>query len=68
MCLDRYVANLSCKVKVKEDKILGLKSHDCHVLTQRLIPASVRGILDEDVCFPLVELGNFFQFSCSKTV
>ncbi|KAL3839108.1 hypothetical protein ACJIZ3_023699 [Penstemon smallii] len=63
---DGYAANISrC---VKEGKISGLKTHDCHVLLQRLIPAGVRGYLHKNVTEALFELGEFFNVLCSKTL
>lgn len=53
---------------VKGNKISGLKSHDCHVLLQRLIPIGVRGYLTKEVNEVLFELGDFFKELCSKTL
>ncbi|KAG8365833.1 hypothetical protein BUALT_Bualt17G0013000 [Buddleja alternifolia] len=53
---------------VKDGKISGLKTHDCHVLLQRLIPAGIRGYLRKDVTEALFELGEFFRTLCSKTL
>ncbi|KAK8947367.1 hypothetical protein KSP39_PZI007390 [Platanthera zijinensis] len=63
---DGYASNISrC---VKDGKIYGLKSHDCHVLLQRLIPIGIRGFLRADVVEALYELGDFFKILCSKTL
>ena len=63
---DGYAANISrC---VKDGKMLGLKTHDCHVLLQRLIPAGIRGYLHKDVIEALFELGEIFSILCSKTL
>ncbi|KAG8383822.1 hypothetical protein BUALT_Bualt04G0053800 [Buddleja alternifolia] len=53
---------------IKANKISGLKSHDCHVLLQRLIPAGVRGYLSKEVNEAIFELGEFFRELCSKTL
>ena len=45
---------------MKERKILGLKSHDCHVFIQCLLPLVIHGFLPKDVCEPLIELSAFF--------
>lgn len=45
-----YVANLSHNMKVKVGKVLGLKTHDYHVLMQILISVGIWGILDKNVC------------------
>ncbi|KAF7131579.1 hypothetical protein RHSIM_Rhsim09G0057000 [Rhododendron simsii] len=65
---DGYAANISRCVSTKGDKLTGLKSHDCHVLLQRLLPIGMRGYLLKDICITLTELGNFFQEICSKTL
>ncbi|XP_004293050.1 PREDICTED: uncharacterized protein LOC101297410 [Fragaria vesca subsp. vesca] len=49
-----------------ENKIIGLKTHDCHVLLQRLLPVVIRPYLQSDVVDTLVALSNFFQRLCAK--
>ncbi|XP_038705319.1 uncharacterized protein LOC120001123 [Tripterygium wilfordii] len=39
---DSYASNIARCVHVKECKIYGLKSHDCHVLLERLLPLAIR--------------------------
>lgn len=41
---DGYSSNISRLVNMKERKIYSLKSHDSHILMQRLIPLAIRGI------------------------
>ncbi|KAK2450204.1 hypothetical protein QL285_009334 [Trifolium repens] len=36
-------------VSMKELKLIGLKSHDCHVLMQQLLHVAIRGILPDNV-------------------
>ena len=55
-------------MSINEGKILGLKSHDCHVLLQRLLPIGIRAFLRKDVCTVLVELCKLFQDLCSRTL
>ena len=64
---DGYAANLSRCVTSKNDKLAGLKSHDCHILIQRILPIGMHGFLNKDICTTLFELGSFFQDLCSKT-
>ena len=45
-----------------------MKSHDCHVLLQRLLPVAIRGFLNKDVSATLIELGIFFKDLCSKSL
>ncbi|KAL6228517.1 hypothetical protein ACLB2K_002466 [Fragaria x ananassa] len=49
-----------------ENKISGLKTHDCHVLLQRLLPVVIRPYLQSDVVDTLVALSKFFQRICAK--
>ncbi|KAH0682978.1 hypothetical protein KY289_020730 [Solanum tuberosum] len=61
---DAYVSNISrC---VKEARLLGLKSHDHHVLFQHIIPLIIKEILPKDAYDPLIELSLFFTDLCAK--
>lgn len=42
---DGYSSNIASKVSLEDHKILGLKSHDCHVLMQQVLPVALRGLL-----------------------
>ena len=44
----------------------GLKTHDYHIILQKLLPLVVRKILPEDVVMPLIQLSRFFTALCSK--
>ncbi|XP_021739799.1 uncharacterized protein LOC110706214 isoform X1 [Chenopodium quinoa] len=46
---------------IKKRKVSGLKTHDCHVLLQQLLPLAIRGISCQQVYDLVVELGIFFQ-------
>lgn len=65
---DGYASNISRCANDADGKVLGLKSHDCHVLLQRLLPVGVRGYLQKDVYNVLAELGNFFKDLCCKSL
>ena len=52
----------------KNGRLSGLKSHDCHVLLQRILPIGLRGFADKDISIVLFELGNFFQDLCLRTL
>ncbi|XP_031108598.1 uncharacterized protein LOC116013079 [Ipomoea triloba] len=58
--LDGYASNITRCVNV-DGKLMGLKSHDCHVLLQRVLPIGVRGSLEKEVTTVLSELGDFFR-------
>ena len=61
-----FASNIS--ICIKDDKLIGLKTHDCHILLQRLLPAGVRGYLRKEVSQALFKLGDFFKKLCSKTL
>lgn len=65
---DGYASNLATCVTADGCNLQGLKTHDCHILLQRIIPAAVRGIMPKDINEALAELGNFFQQLCAKTL
>ena len=39
---DGYASNLSRCVDVKGNKLHGMKSHDCHIFMERLLPIALR--------------------------
>ncbi|KAA0067295.1 Transposon, En/Spm-like protein [Cucumis melo var. makuwa] len=65
---DGFASNISRCVNLKEGKIYGLKSHDCHVLLQRLLPIDIRPYLRKDISTTISELSNFFHALCKKTL
>ncbi|CAH9124429.1 unnamed protein product [Cuscuta epithymum] len=65
---DGYAANISKNVSLDTGKITGLKSHDNHVLLQRVLPVGIRKYLPKEVVDPIVRLSSFFQQLCSKTI
>ena len=58
---DGYASDIRNNVDVKEKKLVGLKSHDNHVLLQYLLPLAVRRILPEIVSAALIRVSNFFK-------
>ncbi|KAJ0597604.1 hypothetical protein HanHA89_Chr04g0156521 [Helianthus annuus] len=65
---DGFGSNISTRVTDNNTNITGLKSHDCHILMQRLIPIGVRGFLTEDIYTPIIDLCTFFKQICSRTL
>ncbi|WMV07966.1 hypothetical protein MTR67_001351 [Solanum verrucosum] len=57
---DGFSSNISRCVNLKDHKISRLKSHDCHVLLQHILPLAFRGMLSKEVCEPLIELSILF--------
>ncbi|XP_030505429.2 uncharacterized protein LOC115720419 [Cannabis sativa] len=58
---DGFCSNLKKKVNNDLSNILGLKSHDCHVIIQRLLAVGVRKFLPKDISTTIAELCNFFR-------
>ncbi|KAJ0546909.1 hypothetical protein HanIR_Chr08g0366171 [Helianthus annuus] len=58
---DGYAGHLAKNVIVEQGKAHGLKSHDCHVLIQRLIPIAIRPFMTKEIRDALVELSQFFK-------
>lgn len=65
---DGYAANISRCVHLKDRKIIGLKSHDNHILMQQLLPLALRSVLPKNVSCALMELSGFFRDLCSKSL
>jgi len=66
---DGFSSNISRCINLKELKISGLKSHDCHILMQQLLPLVLRAdIPNKEVSEALIELCTFFKVLCAKTL
>jgi len=63
-----YSLNVSKLVSMQELKLVGLKSHDCHVLIQQLLPVAIRDILPKNVRFSITRLCSFFNSICKKVI
>ncbi|XP_059279095.1 uncharacterized protein LOC132033211 [Lycium ferocissimum] len=63
---DGFSSNISQCVNLKDRKLSGLKSHDCHVILQHLLPLAIRGMLCKSVLEPLIELSIFFNMLGAK--
>ncbi len=61
-----YAGSLKNKVNVDDKKFYGLKTHDCHVLLQRLLPVVIRPYLPYCVVEPLISLSRWFQKLCAR--
>ena len=64
--LDGYASNIRRCVDVKGCKVAGLKSHDYHIIFQKLLPLVVRNILPTKVVIALIQLYSLFNKICSK--
>ncbi|CAM8934817.1 unnamed protein product [Rhodiola kirilowii] len=61
-----YAGSLKNKINVEDKKFNGLKTHDCHVMLQRLLPVFIRPYLPHYVVEPLISLSRWFQKLCCK--
>ncbi|GLU12858.1 hypothetical protein SLE2022_295160 [Rubroshorea leprosula] len=53
---------------MQELRLFGMKSHDCHVFMQRLLPIASRDFLIDEVWGPLTEISNFFRALTSPII
>jgi hypothetical protein len=65
---DGYASNISRCVSVDGTKLQGQKTHDCHIILQRLLAAGMIGLLDKDIYEAIADLGKFFRELCNKVV
>ncbi|WMV55162.1 hypothetical protein MTR67_048547 [Solanum verrucosum] len=59
-----YASNLGKRAYMNEGKLIGMKSHDCHVLMETLIPIAFSH-LPERIWKPITEISLFFKDLCS---
>ncbi|XP_074374341.1 uncharacterized protein LOC141714739 [Apium graveolens] len=63
-----YFSNPKTIISMKDLKLVGMKSHDCHVLMQHLLLIAIRGILPKEVRVIITKLCFFFIAICSKVI
>ncbi|KAL6276912.1 hypothetical protein ACE6H2_020513 [Prunus campanulata] len=63
-----YSSNIKNLVSLKDSRLLGLKSHDCHTLMQQLLPVAIRSVLEKPARYAITRLCFFFNALCAKTV
>ncbi|KAI5350405.1 hypothetical protein L3X38_003296 [Prunus dulcis] len=63
-----YYSNIKNLVSLKDSRLLGLKSHDCHTLMQQLLPVAIRFVLEKLARYAITRLCFFFNAICTKTV
>ncbi|GJY81129.1 hypothetical protein Tco_0493880 [Tanacetum coccineum] len=56
------------KVTDNDTNITGLKSHDCHIMMQRLLPYGLQNYLPDNIAKPIIELSSLFKQLCSATL
>nr|CAD40281.2 OSJNBb0062H02.14 [Oryza sativa Japonica Group] len=63
-----YSARISKYVKLDDLKLVGMKSHDCHVLITQILPVAIRGILPPKVRHTIQRLCAFFNAIGQKVI
>lgn len=66
--LDGYSSNVGNCVVLEKCKIIGLKSHDCHVLMQQLLLVALKGLLPKGPRIAIFQLCLFFNKLCQRTI
>jgi hypothetical protein len=65
---DGYGSNIGNCISLEECKIMGLKSHDCHVLLQQLLSVGLRGLLPKGPRNAIFRLCAFFNKICQRVI
>ncbi|XP_062006028.1 uncharacterized protein LOC133723227 [Rosa rugosa] len=65
---DGHSSNIKNLVSMDDLKLYGLKSHDCHMLMQQLLPVAIRSVLPKHVRISIMRLCFFFNALCTKVV
>jgi len=63
-----YSSNIKSLIQLKDLKLVGLKSHDCHILMQQLLALAIRDILPKKVRHAITHLRFFFNAIGSKFI
>ena len=64
---DGYASNLGRCVNVAQRQFFSMKSHDCHIFMECLLPVVLRKIPDH-IWRPLTEMSEYFRNLCSSTL
>ncbi|XP_050895866.1 uncharacterized protein LOC127102549 [Lathyrus oleraceus] len=63
-----YSSNISRCFDINNRKLFGMKSHDCHILMEQILPIAIRNVLPDNVIAVLVEFCSFFRQLCAKSL
>nr|GEV39085.1 hypothetical protein [Tanacetum cinerariifolium] len=66
--LDGFGLCFKHKVTDNDTNITGLKSHDCHIMIQHLLPYGLQQYLPNKIAKPIIELCSLFKQICSATL
>ncbi|CAA7058756.1 unnamed protein product [Microthlaspi erraticum] len=65
---DGFSSNISRCIDLRQRRMQGLKSHDCHVIMGHLLPIAIRNVSSPNVTSVITEFCQFFREICSKVV
>lgn len=65
---DGYASNIAKSVNMNDLTLHGLKTHDCHVLMERLLPIAFRDLLPQPIWEVITELSIFFRDLCTTSL
>ncbi|GKB42143.1 hypothetical protein Tco_0887085 [Tanacetum coccineum] len=65
---DGFGSNFKPKVTDNDNNITCMKSHDCHIMMQRLLPVGAQAYLDSSISTPIIELCSFFKQICARSL
>nr|XP_021861027.1 uncharacterized protein LOC110800050 [Spinacia oleracea] len=63
-----YSSNVKRLVSLSDLRLVGMKSHDCHVMINVFLPIALRGILPKHVRHVITKLCVFFNSICAKVI
>ncbi|XP_074336070.1 uncharacterized protein LOC141673238 [Apium graveolens] len=63
-----HASNIKNCVSMPDLKMYGLKSHDCHIFLQHLLPVAIRSVLRKNARINKIGLCFFFNSLCNKVV
>ena len=63
-----YSSNINNLVSMKDLKLVGIKSHDCHVMIMRMLPIAIRGVNPDYIKLIVTRLCHFFNIIAQKVI
>ncbi|XP_062075063.1 uncharacterized protein LOC133779079 [Humulus lupulus] len=65
---DGYSSNIRNCVSMEQCKLMGLKSHDCHILMQKLLQVAIKGLMPMGPRDAIIRLCMFFNRICQHVL
>ncbi|XP_062080640.1 uncharacterized protein LOC133785417 [Humulus lupulus] len=65
---DGYSSNIRNCISMEQCKLMGLKSHDCHILMQQLLPVAIKGLMPLGPRDAIIRLCTFFNRICQRVL